>query len=210
MFPHLTCRTARTLCINRTTFFLPPLRVSHSRARWQSNSAIQTPSALPESTTLKTSHALARLPLSSIIRSLLLGAFFTSPLLSKPGIAILGVIAQSRSVLLNPDKNFLVKAAIKLLIYNHFCAGTTKAEIQNTASKFKGMGYSGILLCYGKEFDPTKEHKTPSGEITTHRIDVDTDVQNWERGNLETLDMLQGDDFLQMKLVPRLFPNIPF
>jgi hypothetical protein len=81
---------------------------------------------------------------------------FNSSLLPKPGIAILNAIAQSCSIFLDSNNNHLVKAVFKPVIYDHFCTGTTKSEIQRTASKSKNIGYSVVVLCYGKEFDPTK------------------------------------------------------
>jgi proline dehydrogenase len=70
----------------------------------------------------------------------------------------------------------MVKAVIKPLIYNHFCAGTTKSEIQRTASKFKNIGYSGVILCYGKEFDPTKA----KGDASAVAGLVDLDLLHWK------------------------------
>jgi proline dehydrogenase len=172
--------------------------IHRAHVRWQSNAAIKANSgtvAFPDPSQIKThsSRTLARLPLSSIVRSLVLGTFFTSSLLSRPGIAILNVVARSRSSLLNPDKNPLVKAIVKPLVYDHFCAGITKEEIQRTSSKFKNIGYSGVILCYGKEFDPTKKHEdTATGS-------VDPDLLHWRQGNLETLDMLKEGDVLGMK-----------
>lgn len=178
---------------------LPSSKVVHrTRARWQSNTAIKANNGTvaftnPSQLKTHTSHTLARLPLSSIVRSLVLGTFFTSSLLSRPGIAVLNIIARSRSILLNPDKNPLVKAIVKPLIYDHFCAGITKDEIQRTASKFKNIGYSGVILCYGKEFDPTKpQEETAVGAL-------DPDLLHWRQGNLETLDMLKEGDVLGMK-----------
>jgi proline dehydrogenase len=88
-----------------------------------------------------------------------------------------------------------VKAVVKPLIYDHFCAGTTKSEIQRTASKFKSIGYSGVILCYGKEFDPTQTHEDAGVAAGS----VDPDLLHWRQGNLETLDMLKEGDVLGMK-----------
>ncbi|KAF2706319.1 FAD-linked oxidoreductase [Pleomassaria siparia CBS 279.74] len=145
--------------------------------------------------TSQTSRCLERLPLSSIVRSLVLGAFFTSPSLSKLGLAALAKIAQSRSILLHPDKNPVIRAVIKPLIYDHFCAGVTKAEVRHRVARYQRIGYSGIVLCYGKEFDPAKKDEAAAAESNV----ADLELAHWKQGNLETLDMLRDGDILAMK-----------
>lgn len=56
------------------------------------------------------SQALARLPTSSVLRSLFLGAFFSSSLLFTPGFALLKKVANSPSSIWNPDKNPLIES----------------------------------------------------------------------------------------------------
>lgn len=150
------------------------------------------------------SHALARLPLSSIFRSLVLGSFFTSSLLHRPGLSVLKKIAESRSALLNPDRNPIIRAVVKSLIYDHFCAGTNKSEIRHSISQFKNIGYSGVILCYGKEFDVRKQAGKLPNELGSAQMDEE--LEHWYKGNLETLDMLSEGDVLGMKYdLPRVF-----
>ncbi|KAL8837523.1 MAG: hypothetical protein Q9170_002482 [Blastenia crenularia] len=60
--------------------------------------------------------ALARLPTSSIFRSLFLGAFFSSPILSTPVLALMKKVASSPSRILNPEKNPVLRAIVKPLV----------------------------------------------------------------------------------------------
>ncbi|KAF2107016.1 FAD-linked oxidoreductase-like protein [Lophiotrema nucula] len=154
--------------------------------------------AFPESVQVKhhQEHSLARLPLSSIVRSLVLGTFFTSPLLYRPGILVLGKVADSNSGLLNPDRNLLIRAIVKPLIYDHFCAGTNKAEIQRNVAKLKQIGFSGVILGYGKEYDPRKQKH---GQNTKKMVEAEAEIEHWRKGNVETLQVLGEGDILAMK-----------
>lgn len=128
------------------------------------------------------------------MRNLILGAWFSSPHLFKPGLSIMRAVANSRSALLNPDKNPLVAAVVKPLIYNHFCAGSNKREIDKTKAEAKGIGFSGIILCYGKETGAADIDAATAGNEK-----LIAEVNQWRDGNLETLDMVGDGDWLGMK-----------
>jgi proline dehydrogenase len=137
---------------------------------------------------------LSRLPTMNLLRNIILGAWFSSPLLFKPGLSIMRTIANSHSPILNPDKNPLIGAVVKLLIYNHFCAGTNKKEIDRTKVEAKQIGFSGIILCYGRE--------TGVGDIDASQAGGErlaAEVAQWRDGNLQTIDMIGRGDWLGMK-----------
>jgi hypothetical protein len=137
---------------------------------------------------------LSRLPTMNLLRNLILGAWFSSPLLFKPGLSIMRTIANSHSPILNPDKNPLIGAVVKLLIYNHFCAGTNKKEIDRTKVEAKQIGFSGIILCYGKE---TGVADIDGSQAGSERLMAE--VAQWRDGNLKTLDMIGKGDWVGMK-----------
>jgi hypothetical protein len=137
---------------------------------------------------------LSRLPTMNLLRNLILGAWFSSPLLFKPGLSIMRTIANSHSPILNPDKNPLVGAIVKLLIYNHFCAGTNKKEIDGTKAEAKQIGFSGIILCYGKETGVADIEGSQAGNER-----LAAEVAQWREGNLRTLDMIGSGDWVGMK-----------
>jgi proline dehydrogenase len=137
---------------------------------------------------------LSRLPIMNLLRNLILGAWFSSPLLFKPGLSIMRTIANSHSPLLNPDVNPIIGRVVKLLIYNHFCAGTNKKEIDRTKVEAKQIGFSGIILCYGKE---TGAADIDSSQAGSERLQAE--VARWRDGNLKTLDMIGKGDWVGMK-----------
>lgn len=138
--------------------------------------------------------SLSRLPTANLLRNLVLGAWFSSPLLFKPGLSVMRAIANSRSAILNPDSNPLIGAIVKSFIYNHFCAGTNKKEIDGTKTEAKRIGFSGIILCYGRE---TRLADIDSSQGGAERLMAE--VAQWRDGNLETLDMIGTGDWLGMK-----------
>ncbi|KAK5108525.1 hypothetical protein LTR62_008265 [Meristemomyces frigidus] len=139
---------------------------------------------------------LERLPTSSVIRNILLGYFFSKPYLLKPGFAILRRIADSRLQILNPDVNPILRRALRPLLYDQFCAGTNKAEIGRTKDAIKGIGYSGIILCYGKETQFSEGLRNANVSTAGH----DSQITQWRDGNLETLGMIGEGDWLGIKL----------
>ena len=143
--------------------------------------------------------ALARLPTSSVLRSLLLGAFFSSSILFTPGFALLKRISNSPSRVLNPDKNPLLRAMVKPFVYDQFCAGRNRSEIQARMSQIKSLGFSGVILCYGKEIQIQKQSQARVDDFKDSEQSFDQELELWKQGNLETLDMLDDGDYLGIK-----------
>ncbi|ETN39053.1 uncharacterized protein HMPREF1541_05275 [Cyphellophora europaea CBS 101466] len=142
---------------------------------------------------------LARLPTSSVLRSLFLSIFFTSPLLFRPGLAVFKAIATSELALLNPDRNPVLRAVIRPLVYDQFCAGRNVAEIKKTSSAIKQLGFSGVVLCYGKEVQLDANNK-PYGYGEGQMLNLEDEVKQWQTGYLNTLKMVGPGDWLGVKL----------
>ena len=155
----------------------------------------------PDGSDLRASEplALARLPTASVFRSLLLGAFFSSPILFKPGFALLKKISNSPSRVLNPDRNPVLRAIVKPLLYDQFCAGRNRREIQSRISQIKSLGFSGVILCYGKEIQIQQPSQPQVEDSNNAHQTFDQDLDLWKQGNLETLDMIGDGDFLGIK-----------
>ena len=143
--------------------------------------------------------ALARLPTSSLVRGLLLGTFLSSPLLFTPGFALLKKIANSPSRILNPDRNPILRAIVKPLMYDQFCAGRNRLEIQARVLQIKSLGFSGVILCYGKENQIQRSGQHLMDDVQHSDSVLDEELQVWRQGNLETLDMIGDGDFLGIK-----------
>ncbi len=108
-------------------------------------------------------------------------------------------LANSKSVILNPDKNRFVRGLMRILFYNHFCAGTSDLEVRKTVSTIKEMGFKGVILGYAKEVivDPTatREEAARSGVTKSAEGAID----QWREGNLRSLPMIASGDFLAVK-----------
>lgn len=150
-----------------------------------------------QATELRQSSGLERLPTSSLLRNLFLGFFITTPSLFRPGFAILRKIANSKSAILNPDVNPLLRAIIKPVVYDQFCAGRNRSEICQTKRTITAMGYSGVILGYGKELQVTPSNSVQLME--RRQTKDDTDLAEWAKGNLDTLDMIGDGDWLAIK-----------
>ena len=157
---------------------------------------LRLPTDSPESSRDRTKSHLQRMPTSSLIRNLMLGVLFTSPSLIRYALPLLNRVANSQSLLLSSERNGLVRFLVKRLIYDHFCAGANRREITKTRQVIKGMGFSGIILCYGREVQVNKD----SGLWTTgQEHNLAKEVKQWKDGNFETLDMMEKGDFLGVK-----------
>jgi proline dehydrogenase len=108
-------------------------------------------------------------------------------------------MANSKSVILNPDKNRLVGGLMRVLFYNHFCAGRSDSEVKKTVSTMKEMGFKGVILGYAREVivNPaaTREEFTGSGLTKSFEGAID----QWREGNLMSLPMIGNGDFLAVK-----------
>lgn len=146
---------------------------------------------------LRQPSGLERLPTSSLLRNLFLGVFITTPPLFRPCFAVLRKVANSQSSLLNPDANPLLRTVIKPLIYDQFCAGRDRSEICQTKNTIRSMGYSGIILGYGKEIQVTPSNSVQL--LRSQSTEHDADIEEWKEGNLKTLDMVGEGDWLAIK-----------
>ncbi|KAL2434860.1 hypothetical protein ABEF95_009587 [Exophiala dermatitidis] len=145
----------------------------------------------------QSSRPLGRLSTSSILRTLLLSTFFKSPLLFKPGLAVFERIANSPSVWLNPDRNPLLRMIVYPLVYKQFCAGRNQEEIARTSAEIRRLGFSGVVLCYGKEVQVQGDRF--AGYDLGSAEGLNSEIAQWEDGNIKTLDMIGQGDWLGIK-----------
>ena len=66
-------------------------------------------------------------------------------------------------------------------------------------SQIKSLGFSGVILCYGKEIQIQKPCQPRVDDIKESHQSFDRELEFWKQGNLETLDMLGDGDYLGMK-----------
>lgn len=143
---------------------------------------------------------LSRIPTSHLVRSLVLGQIFTTPLLFKPGLAVMRFISESNSSFLNADKNPLLNAVFKPLIYKQFCAGSKRSEIQRTINEIKKMGFQGVILGCGKEV-LIGDSGFSAPVLKTEGGQQDKHIEAWLAFTLETLSMVGKGDYVGIKQV---------
>jgi proline dehydrogenase len=108
-------------------------------------------------------------------------------------------MANSRSALLNPNRNPLLHVLVKKLCFDQFNAGETETEVRKTIADFKSLGFRGVILGYAKEVNVTggdTDFDVPSSAAT----ELDSKcVKAWSDGVLKTLKMVGHGDFLAVK-----------
>ncbi|KAL1964778.1 hypothetical protein VTN77DRAFT_6645 [Rasamsonia byssochlamydoides] len=145
--------------------------------------------------TPKPESPLAKLPLSTVLRSLLILSVSSSPLLLRPCIYTLSALAHPRTSLTDVSRNPALHWLIKQTIYKQFNAGENKQEVQRTIDDIKQLGYRGVLLGYAREVLVGESNTSPQDEKAA-REEVDT----WLQGTLQTVDMATEGDFVALKL----------
>lgn len=148
---------------------------------------------------------LAKMPLSTVLRSLLILSVSSSTLLLKPCIYTLSMLANPKTPLLDVAKNPLLNMLVKQTIYKQFNAGENKREVQRSIQEIKQLGYRGVLLGYAKEVLVGESHADPA-DLKAAR----EEIQMWLDGTLQTVDMAHEGDFVALKYVSSFFFLLPF
>lgn len=143
--------------------------------------------------------AMARIPTKTLLRSLALTELMTQSWLLKPSIAFMGLIAGSKSPLLNPDMNPLLNRILRWTVYDHFCAGTNPAEVRRSIADTKHMGYQGVILNHAKEIILEKDDIRSAESSSDYSPQCYAMVDKWKQYALDGLKMLQPGDFLSLK-----------
>lgn len=153
-------------------------------------------------TAAKISHPLSVLPLKTVLRSLAVTTISSSPLLLSPSLAIMSVLAHSKSPLLNPDRNPILGWALKQTFYAQFCAGENAVEVRQTIHRLKKIGFTGVLLGYAKEVvlsDKEAEDLHACGEGKNSEDLTQKEVIPWAAGTMETVKLVSPGDFVSVK-----------
>lgn len=150
---------------------------------------------------------MSRLPTKLLLRSLVLTSLMSSSLFLKPALSILNIVTNSKSALLNPDRNPVLNKVLRWTVYDHFCAGTNREEVSKTVAEIKKIGYQGVILGYSKEIvlDPNEKLARDDAGSATYSDKCYEMIEEWKKGTLETLRMVGPGDFLAVKYVT--FPS---
>ena len=152
-------------------------------------------------TTTMSPPPLSILPLKLLLRGIAINSVSCSPILLPPSLKAMDIIAHSKSPILNPDKNPLLRWVLKNTFYAHFCAGENKLEVNQTIKTLKNMGYAGVMLCYAKEVvldaAAAKELEASGGKAT--EATIQNEILPWKRGTLDTVALAEPGDFVALK-----------
>lgn len=106
-------------------------------------------------------------------------------------------LANSRSTILSPDHNPLLRVLLKKTFYKQFCAGENEREVSRTVDELRHLGISGVVLAYAKEAGENGEVKsTGSAEAAEARIR--NEIIPWRDGTLKSVRMTRPGDFVAM------------
>jgi hypothetical protein len=178
--------------------FSAPQALQHEQLKSQQRPEDTTP---PSKTTSSKS-PLGDLPLSAVLRSAFILSVSSSPLLLRPCIWALSVLANPQSALTDVDRNPLLNWVVKNTIYKQFNAGENKTEVQQSIVETKGLGCRGVLLGYAREVLVADSNASQHDE-TLARQEIDT----WLQGTLQGVDMATEGDFIALKYVDLLYSN---
>jgi hypothetical protein len=144
---------------------------------------------------------LSRLPTSTVLRSYLITAVSSSPPLLSLTFHILTKLLSATSPLFSITQNRFLNKLLKSTFYAQFCAGETPSEVKaNTATARQVMGYDGIILEYARE--------VLEGEVPESEEECRKEVEAWEKGMLESIEMASPGDFIGLKYVPYSPPSV--
>ncbi|KAH6974354.1 FAD-linked oxidoreductase-like protein [Ilyonectria sp. MPI-CAGE-AT-0026] len=144
--------------------------------------------------------ALSRLPTKTLLRSLVLTSLMSKEWLLRPSLAILNVVAKSKSAILNADRNPFLNRILRWTIYNHFCAGSNNAQVARSLAEVKDIGYQGVILGWAKEVVLNPVDGGVHSDNAKYGPACYQMIDEWKEGTLNTLRMLGPGDFLAVKL----------
>lgn len=156
--------------------------------------AIKSAPAAPGETS-----ALSKLPTGVLLRSVALTTVMATSWLLKPSLAFLALITQSNSTILNSDKNPVLNRVLQWTIYDHFCAGNSIPEVSETVKYIKNLGYHGIILGYSKEIVLDTNTDVSQTGVDEYPAEYYRVIDEWKKGNIETLNMIEAGDLLAIK-----------
>lgn len=108
------------------------------------------------------------------------------------------LLVNSKSAFLSPARNPLMNYLLRISVYNHFCAGTNETEVRQTVSEMKALGFTGVILGYGREIVLNEAEVKAKGE-RIRQVAYENAVEEWKQGNLRTLRMIGPGDYLSVK-----------
>ncbi|RKU43740.1 proline dehydrogenase [Coniochaeta pulveracea] len=114
----------------------------------------------------------------------------------------MSVLAHTSNPLLNPDRNPLLRFAMKKTFYAQFCAGENAVEVRQTIASLKHIGFSGVILGYAREVvlssDQTADLAS-CGQGAAAEECIRNEITPWATGTLETVRLASPGDYVALK-----------
>lgn len=156
---------------------------------------------------------LSAIPTGMLLRSLFIATISSNRLLLLPSLRLLAFFAkENRSFLFNVDRNPILHAILKKMLYNQFCAGETLRETNACVRQLKDLGFRGVILTYAKELVYDQNTDTnfcaeEGSQVLAHgeaKVVVNAEIESWKVGTLQTIDLIDEGDILAIKYVEGL------
>lgn len=142
---------------------------------------------------------LGRMPVSVLLRSLAFTTIMSTSLL-KPAMGFMKLMASHDARLFTPEKNPLVRLALRSSFYKQFAAGENEEEVGRTIRQIKGQGFTGVILGYAREIVVARRGRVPESVESPTEAELG-DIEAWKQGTRRTLKMVGPGDFLAIKCV---------
>ncbi|KAF6841606.1 proline oxidase [Colletotrichum plurivorum] len=148
----------------------------------------------------------SKISLKVLLRSLLVATISSYRFLLSPAVGVLRFLGGSPQFwIFDVQRNPVLHGLMKKTLYNHFCAGETRAEVTSTIAEIKRMGFRGAILTYAREIvvDNRTEEETSHGMSNKEQTSGDhgdSGIEAWRDGVLTTVEMLGEGDILALKL----------
>ncbi|KAL5041003.1 hypothetical protein BDW71DRAFT_201722 [Aspergillus fruticulosus] len=181
----------------RATLWPRSPRVVYTRFR-RSSSSSTTHHGFQHRSARAVKSPLAVLPTKSLVYSVLFTSVISSPLL-KPCLGLLKYVIDSKTSLIHPSRNPLMRYLLRTTIYNHFCAGENETEVRRSVQRMKSLGYKGVTLGYARESVAQIDVKNPATPEAAKQEAIDRALDEWKEGNLRTLGMIGAGDCMNVK-----------
>jgi len=114
----------------------------------------------------------------------------------------MNILAHTKSPILSPDSNPLLRQFLKKTFYAQFCAGENATEVKHTVDGLKSVGFDGVILCYAKEVvldEKQKANLSSCTEGVAAENCIREEVTPWAEGTLETVRLTSRGDFVAIK-----------
>ena len=139
---------------------------------------------------------LRHLPFGTLLRTLAVTTFTSSPSILSPALRVLSAVAYHPHPLLNPDKNPLVRWLLRSTLYRHFCAGESPAAVQQTLARLRQQGVGEVILGWAREIEKRGE-KFDVEDDGQHSDDQE--IRQWQEGSARTISMVPAGQFAALK-----------